>query len=65
MNTLLVGLVAILAIAYVLAIVLCLVERRRQVRRMHEAREANSMEFGALEGPRFERCTACGHVRHG
>ena len=38
MNRVLVGIVAVLAIAYVAAIVLCLVERRRQVRRMHEAR---------------------------
>jgi hypothetical protein len=38
MNTLLVGVVAILSIAYVVAIVLCLVQRSREVRRMHEAR---------------------------
>jgi hypothetical protein len=61
MNRLLVGIVAILAIAYVVAIVLCLVERRRQVRRMHEARA----DFGVLGGQRFTRCNTCGHVRHG
>ena len=38
MNTLLVGIVAILSIAYVVAIALCLVQRRHEMRRMHEAR---------------------------
>lgn len=61
MNRVLVGVVAVLAIAYVVAIVLCLVQRRREVRRMHQART----DFGAVDGPRFTRCATCGHVRHG
>jgi hypothetical protein len=61
MNRVLVGVVAVLAIAYVVAIVLCLAQRRREVRRMHQTRT----DFGVLDGQRFTRCTTCGHVRHG
>lgn len=38
MNRVLVGVCAVLAIAYVAAIVLCIVERRRYVRQLHELR---------------------------
>jgi RNase adaptor protein for sRNA GlmZ degradation len=50
-------------ILVMVAMALALVQRRREVRRMHQLRKDNSMEFGVADGLRFERCTTCGHVR--
>jgi hypothetical protein len=48
-----------------MSMALTIARRRREVRRMHQVRKDNSMEFGQVDGPRFERCNVCGHVRHG
>lgn len=63
------------------ATVLSLVERRREARSISRERrwdsavhrpappspldDSQGMEFGVVNGPRFQRCATCGHVRHG
>lgn len=46
-----------------MSVAMSVLNRRREVRRMHKLREDNSLEFGAIDGPQFKRCKVCGAVR--